>query len=443
MTAPIKVLGMLLVVAVLSVVVLRGGDDGHAVTLTVPSALYFEPGLEVREAGQKVGEVTAATVTPQASARITLQIKDRGWPLPTGTKVRLRMGGTIAYSGRWVEITKPSGPTDVKLIPDGGAIPPADVTTPVEFDDMFGTFDPATRRGLRSTVMTLGRAVKPAGPGLRRSLRVAPAAVREARLVVADLNHDEQALRTLVRSGDRVTAAVAESAPGLDRLLTSASVTFQAVSARSRELQSVLEDSPRLLVTTRSTLGRAATTLDKVDGLTSRLAGGITQTRRIAPVLNGLLRTLYDVAPDARATLATGRRSAPDVRTLLRQSRAIAPKLISVATDAAQQLKCIRPYTPEIVGFAQNWAGFTSLGDHRDKFARINPINFLLPNTMPTSPAQATKLLPGLKSIFPRPPGWLAGKPWYLPDCGVGADKADPANDPETTTGPLGRASDR
>ena len=30
-----------------------------------------------------------------------------------------------------------------------------------------------------------------------------------------------------------------------------------------------------------------------------------------------------------------------------------------------------------------------------------------------------------------RPPGYNAGKPWYLPQCGAGRDGVDPNKDPE------------
>jgi len=44
--------------------------------------------------------------------------------------------------------------------------------------------------------------------------------------------------------------------------------------------------------------------------------------------------------------------------------------------------------------------------------------------------AQYTKLT-GQKYALVRPPGYNAGQPWMLPDCGAGADGLDATKDPE------------
>jgi len=38
---------------------------------------------------------------------------------------------------------------------------------------------------------------------------------------------------------------------------------------------------------------------------------------------------------------------------------------------------------------------------------------------------------PGLRYAFPFPPGYLAGQPWYLPECGITPDAFDASKDPE------------
>jgi hypothetical protein len=53
---------------------------------------------------------------------------------------------------------------------------------------------------------------------------------------------------------------------------------------------------------------------------------------------------------------------------------------------------------------------------------------------VPYDSGTAAKLFPGLDYAFPRPPGYSAGQPWFLPKCGVTTDALDPSKDPESRT---------
>jgi hypothetical protein len=112
------------------------------------------------------------------------------------------------------------------------------------------------------------------------------------------------------------------------------------------------------------------------------------------------------------------------------------PQLASVSTQAAKEVGCVRPYTPDIVAFLQNWAGFLGTGENTPR------INFLhayvsilpLPNAMPVTSEQASKLLPNLGIDFPGAPGSSWNQPWYQPQCNVTQNSYNPASDSESHT---------
>jgi len=58
----------------------------------------------------------------------------------------------------------------------------------------------------------------------------------------------------------------------------------------------------------------------------------------------------------------------------------------------------------------------------------------VLPHLLPggaETPAQAVNDEPSLSYAMPRPPGLNAGKPWFLPQCGVTKDALNAELDPE------------
>lgn len=411
------------------VVVVTGGQEDHKITAVLSDANYISPGTKVVIGGSTVGSVTSADVTSSGQARLTMAITDsRVWPLSRATRLRIRWLSTIAYAGRYVELQPP--PTGGSTLPDGGQLASGAAATPVEFDQVFKTFNPATRAALRSTLRTTGTALGRAGAPLGRALDSAPPAVSEARSLMQDLGSQSEALDTLVTSTDHILAGVQRSDPGLSQFIDGAQRTFHATATRQQDLARMLNEAAPTLGAARHTLARADLTLGLAGDLTSRISGGSQELRRLATPLAHVLTTVRQVGPDATQTLAQLRAAAPDLNPFLARARELMPQLQSVAGESAKQLACIRPYAPEVAGLASTWSGFEVQGDNKDKYARIDTP--ALPfDQLPASTAQAAKLFPSLRYAFPRPPGEVAGQPWFIPECGVGPDSVDPSKDPE------------
>jgi ABC-type transporter Mla subunit MlaD len=360
-----------------------------------------------------------------------MRIEDRAWPLPQGSTFELRWGGTISFSNRYLALHRGAG--GGAPMPEGADVPTRDVTVPVEFDDLIGTFDAGARRDLKAFIDTAGDALGEVPRPLRATLASAPPALREGKEVLHAVSDDAQRLDALVTSADAVSHAVAGSDPGLRELLSSGARTFAAVAAESDQLRAALAVTSPALRQTRRTLGRADHTLRAVGTLTGRLASGATEARRLARPLRSVLRRIREVAPPATSLLRTGRTAAPDVMDLLARLRVRLPQAASIAGKASHELRCIRPYTPEIVGFTSTWGDIFSNTDGKDHYIRANaevPLPALT-NAQMDTPAEAAKAFPGLRYAFPRPPGYNAGQPWFLPECGAGRDALDPSKDPE------------
>jgi ABC-type transporter Mla subunit MlaD len=268
---------------------------------------------------------------------------------------------------------------------------------------------------------------------LRHALQAAPPALTQAGFVLRDLDANETALDTLMRSTDHVVGAIHGANPGIGQLVSAAATTFAATASQASALQSTLSATAPTLIDARATLAHADHTLRAAGDLASRVAPGVDQVRQLAAPLDSVLRTLVQVGPDAIVTLRTARNATPDLNPLLSKATDLMPKLSSIGNQSVAQLNCIRPYTPDIISFFTNWGDWLSPTDGKDRYGRANA-EVLLPapyNAVTMNSGEASKLFPGLRYGFPRPPGYNAGQPWFLPQCGAGPGALDPTKDPE------------
>ncbi|MCW3014762.1 MAG: mammalian cell entry protein [Solirubrobacterales bacterium] len=423
-----------LLAAIVAIVFLTAssGAAKHEVFVTVASATNVLAGQEVRAAGQRIGKISSvAPVRGGRAVRLGIQIDDDDlWPLRTDAKVALRWGGTISYNNRYFALTPGRRGA---AIPERGTLAARNVTLPVEFDQLLKTFDGNLRRDARVLLDRGGIAFQLAAPSLRRALTAAPPALQQGHAVITDLVQDTDALDQTVRSTDRVVDAVRTADPGVSALVQGAATTLTATASEAKALKAALSGGAPMLTRTRNTLARADGTLRAAGTLTGRLAPGVRQLRRIAGPLNSLLKTVTVVGPDARKTLATARGATPSLNPLLETATERAPQLTSIGQQATHELNCIRPYTPEIVAFASTWGDFLSATDGKDKYIRAN-IQVMLPapyNVTQSTSGEIFKAFPGLRYGFPRPPGAVAGQPWFLPECGAGPEAINPFKDPE------------
>lgn len=418
---------------VVSYLVLMSGSPGHQFSTIVPEAANLVPGNEVNGAGRKIGEVVSVEPVDRGrAARLTVRIDDGDyWPLSRDATIEIRFGGTVSFANRYLLLQRgtPGGPT----IPEGGELPMANVQVPVELDTVLSQFRPGLREDVRGLLANGADVTEQAGRPLRRALREAPPVLDAAEGLLGDLGKDQQALATLVTSAGRVVDQADSASPGLRPLLTGLARTFDAVADEQAALRTTLTQLPAAMRQTRGTLAKARVTLGEAADLTDALAPGVSELRRIAAPLTGALTTLEDVTPGARDTIRAVDASDPTTVGLNRLA-SVVPRIGSIGRQAATQISCIRPYTPELIEFGTTWADWMTPTDNRDHLVRATVQNFLPANynSVPQTAKQVVDANPGIDYGFPRPPGALAAQPWFQPRCGAGRDALDPSNDRES-----------
>ena len=201
----------------------------HSIQTVVPSALEVQPGERMVAGGTTVGEITRAEVTKTGQAHIVMGLNNSVWPIPTDTTLTLRMGGTIKYTDRFVEIAKGRAGSSFS---EDGTVPAAQFVVPVEYASLFNIFNKQTRQSLKSFMANGGPTFKAAAQPFHNALDVAPPVLTNAAAVFGDLGYDQQSLSTLVSSTAQLSDAVAASNPGVRSLLDSAANTCAEFSTR-------------------------------------------------------------------------------------------------------------------------------------------------------------------------------------------------------------------
>ncbi|WP_372787863.1 MlaD family protein [Paraconexibacter sp.] len=430
------VLAALALFAVVLLVILTGGE-GRRVSFVVPAATNLLTGNAVESPGGKIGVVAdIEPVDRGRAARVTMRIDDdKVWPLRRDARLEIRQGGTVSFSNRYVLVRQ--GTSSAPEIRDGGELPPSNVTVPVEVDTVISKLDPPVQRDLARLIKSGAEFADLAGPDLRNALRVAPRPLESAAGLLSDLARNQDQLTRLVVSTGSVVDAVDRSSPDVRVVLDGLAGTLETVASRQERLRETLGRLPAALRQTRATLDTADVTLREAADLTDRLAPGVTQLQRIAAPLTRVLTSLRTITPAARRTLdAVGKTRA--VSSALNRVADVTPRIGSIGAQATEELKCIRPYAPELVAFGASWGDWMSPVDSRDHVVRAQVQNYLPANynSNPNTPEDIVKTFPGVEYGFPRPPGTIAGQPWFLPECGAGPDALDPSKDKEGANPP-------
>ncbi len=417
--------GALLVV----VLIARSDGGGRELRAAFPSAVNMVKGAEVRAGGVKVGTVRGIELRGER-AELRLGIDDDAvWPLHAGTHAQIRLGGNVSYANRYVELVPGSGTG--RPLGDGARLPARDATSPLEFDELFNTFDTRTRAGMGALVDRGAATFGPRGGALREGLPVAGRALHEGGAFLSEVSADPARLRTLLRTTAGTADALARRDGDLRELVGATAQTLTAVAAGGRDVRATVRELPGALRAARTTLARTSRSLVGVDALVADIAPGARRLRTLAPPLRDALTTLRAVAPELNATLRTLRRGGPGIASFLRAASAQVTRLRPALERLEPMTACLRAYSPEIAGFLSTWASFPTMRDSIGRIAQLNGQALPIPNGTPLNSAATMALFPQLRYGLARPPGFGVDQPWLRPECGAGAAGIDATKDPE------------
>jgi phospholipid/cholesterol/gamma-HCH transport system substrate-binding protein len=169
------------------------------------------------------------TLGDNNEAVVRISVDDEFAPLHEGTTAAIRLTSLSGIANRYVALSP--GPNSARELEAGSTLTADRTTTPVDLDQLFSTFDPATRATCRRS--SGGRPPPRAAWGRRPTRRCAtstPAVTSTSRLV-GELAGDQRAFQDLLVETSRVVTRSPSAGTSCPRPVATSNQTFAAIAA--------------------------------------------------------------------------------------------------------------------------------------------------------------------------------------------------------------------
>jgi virulence factor Mce-like protein len=245
-------------------------------------------GNDVREGGFRVGFVSALTPVelPDGTtvAQLTLKLSKSDAAVPVDSHVEIRARSVLGL--KYIDLIKG---TSSQLIADGGTLPIGHTTVPVQFDQIFNTFDPKTRQAIKTDLVESGDLLAGRGSDLNSTIQDLPPLLQHLTPVARYLSDPATGLTNFFDALNRFTSALAPVAQTGARLFTEMATTFQAISSNATEYQATIADSPSTLAVSTDSLRAQQPLLADLTTFGTDLSPATAALHRALPLINPAL----------------------------------------------------------------------------------------------------------------------------------------------------------
>jgi virulence factor Mce-like protein len=265
----------------------------------LPSGGKLVKGNEVRVGGFRVGVVkdikpklTMVNGERRSVAVAELNLDKKIEPLSRDTQFRVRPRSALGL--KYIEL-QPG--TSKATWQSGDTVPVKQSSEPLEFEDLFSTFDRETRPNIQSATDGFGNAFAGRGQAINRSIQALNPFFKALTPVMRNLSDPDTELDQFFLQMGRASAQVAPVAQTQALLFTDMADTFAAISANPRALQDTIEKgAPTMDVSIDSFRVQQPFMVDFTD-LSARLRPAAEQLPRSLPAINSAFKVGTPVLP--------------------------------------------------------------------------------------------------------------------------------------------------
>jgi phospholipid/cholesterol/gamma-HCH transport system substrate-binding protein len=300
--------------------------DKYRITSVVPSVVAMAAKADVRQAGVKVGRVTAVETRGEESV-LTLELDADRAPVYKNATVFIR-AKSIAEEN-YLEIDP--GTPRAGAVPEGGELPVERALEATQNDDVLSIFDAPRRRDLQETLDGLGGGLESDGSShLNDTFESLAGLVDDGSDLARILADERRSTAGLIDNFGRVTLALGEREQALRQLTVRARVAAEAVAARDEELRDTIDSLPTFLRQARSSANRLG-----------------AFSRNATPVFRDLRLATADLVPAVR-----------DLRPAARAARGTLAELERFAGAGTPAFRRLGPFSNELERFVGPYEGF-------------------------------------------------------------------------------------
>jgi phospholipid/cholesterol/gamma-HCH transport system substrate-binding protein len=373
--------GAVVLAIVVAAVILFVGDSGYRVTAEFINAGQLVNGNEVRVAGNTVGTVDEVDVSSDGRAEVSFTVEGDYAPLRRGTKAIIKQTSLSGIANRYVDLHL--GPDGGEEIEDGGRIDADQTETAVELDQVFDLFDEETRGSLQDFIKGQADTLRGRGRELRAGIHYLNPALSTGSRLFEELTEDEALLEKFLVDSGTLVNTLASRRDDLTGVVSNLNSTFGALGRQQDALAESIDLLPPFMRRANTTFVNLRSALDDVDPLVDASKPVV---RRLGPFLDEARLFARDGEPTFRDLSRTIRRSGPtnDLIELIRsfpplarvamdtrpingaERRGAFPETEEALRRAAPTIAFGRPYTPEFVGWMDDFSttgAYDALGD--------------------------------------------------------------------------------
>jgi len=289
----------------------------YQVDVLLPNADGLGRGADVRIGGGRVGRVMDVVPATRPGrvpvARLKVAIDKSAGPLPVDTTAEIR--AVSALGARYLQLDPGSSP---RTLPSGRTITIPSGGEAIDLDELFTTFDGATRRNLRDVTTTLGDGLAGRGAAVNEAIERAPELLGLVQRVSALLADPATGLHGFLSGAQSAAAAVAAEGDITGRLIEDAATTVDALASEHAALDELLREGPSNAAALQRDLTPVRATLRAARGLVRDARPAAALLPRTAMPTARLLREL---TPVLRRTPAFARRLGSLTAPLLAAAR--------------------------------------------------------------------------------------------------------------------------
>jgi virulence factor Mce-like protein len=286
------------------------------VELTNGAALT--PGDDVQQGGFRVGLVTGLRPIelPNGTigAKATLKLNQANGYVPVDSTATVRPRSLLGL--KYVELIYGRSR---QVFRNGGTLPLSQSTVPVQFDDVYKTFDPRTRVAVGRSVTGLGDALAARGSALNDVFATLPPLLQHVRPVARYLSDPRTELTRLLVALNGFFGTVSPVAGTASRMFTDQATTFAAISQDPTALEAVVRGAPPTLDVSTASLRVQQPLLSDLRTFAGYAAPAAVELRAALPNVN--------------AALGAGIRTLPRTTSMNRELQGVLESLRTLSLD--------------------------------------------------------------------------------------------------------------
>lgn len=271
-------------------------DGSYAVRAIFDSASFVLPGLDVRAAGVKIGEVTGVELTDDNRAAVTFVVNDDGFKdFRKDATCTIRPQALIGERYLECQLTqvRPNGatpPAELDRIANGKyegqrLLPVSQTYVPVDADQLLSANTASVRERLFIIVRELGAGVAGRGDEINATLRKSNEGLRYANRILAQLANQTEMLKQLDATADTALASLAGERASISGTVENGAVVAQRLATRQAEVRASIASLNRLLTEVSPTVDKATELTDALEPIAADLDASSAD---LAQIINDL-----------------------------------------------------------------------------------------------------------------------------------------------------------